>query len=486
MPAQIMHPITGVVVAVIVGGWLCLLSQTKAANEKMLSPQAVMLAVSEDRAVAGQAIAELRSMGPGGLALLLNAHADDVKQYTELSSTGAGPASKRAGIDRLRSAVDSVAAQRDAIFSRLYWFTDWPSAAAEAKRTNRPILTLRMLGKLSDDRSCANSRFFRTILYANSDVSGYLREHFVLHWESVRPVPHITIDFGDGRKIERTITGNSIHYIATPEGIVVDTLPGVYAPRAFRSRLEAAFATATHRDQPDTPIPANPFVIYTRYRRSAVADLDQRLHADLSVIGIAQPPAQRLDVLQNVAASKGSPTPTGREAAVRTVSKTRAERPLLDAVTATPRGGAPDSSGFDEETWAKLALLHRGGAALDASSRTLIRTKSGDAAVRAGRLSTSKAVFEDPMLKVFLRFEGDIARDTVFNEYRLRRELLGWLVADPALASDLRKLNDRVYAELFLTPLNDPWMGLAPDDVYAALDGAGLVQPPDPARQQAN
>ena len=32
---------------------------------------------------------------------------------------------------------------------------------AEAQRTNRPILSLRLLGNLTDDFSCANSRFFR-------------------------------------------------------------------------------------------------------------------------------------------------------------------------------------------------------------------------------------------------------------------------------------------------------------------------------------
>jgi len=78
------------------------------------------------------------------------------------------------------------------------------------------------LGKLDEELSCANSRFFRTTLYANTEVAKYLREHFVLHWKSVRPVPKITIDFGDGRKLERTITGNSIHYVLDTEGRVVD------------------------------------------------------------------------------------------------------------------------------------------------------------------------------------------------------------------------------------------------------------------------
>jgi hypothetical protein len=36
------------------------------------------------------------------------------------------------------------------------------------------------------------------------------------------------------------------------------------------------------------------------------------------------------------------------------------------------------------------------------------------------------------------------------------------------------RLNERVYAELFLTPSSDPWLGLAPRDAYSALDGDGI------------
>jgi hypothetical protein len=32
-------------------------------------------------------------------------------------------------------------------------------------------------------------------------------------------------------------------------------------------------------------------------------------------------------------------------------------------------------------------------------------------------------------------------------------------------------LNERVYAELFLTPSSDPWLGLKPDDVFTGLSG---------------
>ena len=55
----------------------------------------------------------------------------------------------------------------------------------------------------------------------------------MLHWQSVRPVPTVTIDFGDGRKLERTLTGNSIHYILDSQGRPIDALPGLYGPQAF-------------------------------------------------------------------------------------------------------------------------------------------------------------------------------------------------------------------------------------------------------------
>ena len=75
------------------------------------------------------------------------------------------------------------------------------------------------------------------MLYANNEVSQHLRNHFILHWQSVRPVPVITIDFGDGRMIRRTITGNSIHYVLTADGKVVDGIPGLYGARAFLREL---------------------------------------------------------------------------------------------------------------------------------------------------------------------------------------------------------------------------------------------------------
>src|SRR5438105_1677090 len=156
--------------------------------------------ISRDRATAQSAQAQLRDAGPLGLRWLEERFASEI-------------AARRRGAPgdehwkRIAAALDHVGAQYDNYASGLYWYTDLEKARAAAKASGRPILSLRLLGRLDEDLSCANSRFFRTTLYPTAAVNRLLKDRFILHWESVRHAPKVTIDFGDGRTIERTITG---------------------------------------------------------------------------------------------------------------------------------------------------------------------------------------------------------------------------------------------------------------------------------------
>ena len=120
--------------------------------------------MSADPAVAKKAIAELRAKGPAGLAELLAAHEAELAALDPASESGR----------RLVAALDAVAGQRDARFARLYWHTDFESAVERAKAERKPILSLRLLGRLDEERSCANSRFFRTALYPDPAVAAEL------------------------------------------------------------------------------------------------------------------------------------------------------------------------------------------------------------------------------------------------------------------------------------------------------------------------
>jgi hypothetical protein len=71
-------------------------------------------------------------------------------------------------------------------------------------------------------------------------------------------------------------------------------------------------------------------------------------------------------------------------------------------------------------------------------------------------------------------FERYMALDTVRNEYMLHTKLHAWLITQPY--HDTETLNEKVYAELFLTPSSDPWLGLFSPDTYTALENGGIVK----------
>ena len=168
-------------------------------------------AVSANANESKTAIENLRKMGQTGLDALFVKYEKEIETY----KTNGKPA---AGWEKITAALDAVAMQKDAYAARLYWHTDFEAAKAEAQKENKPILSLRLLGNLNEEYSCANSRFFRSILYSHAGISDFLRNNYVLYWKSVRPAPKVTVDFGDGRKIVKTLTGNSIHYALDKNG----------------------------------------------------------------------------------------------------------------------------------------------------------------------------------------------------------------------------------------------------------------------------
>ena len=126
----------------------------------------------------------------------------------------------------------------------------------------------------------------------------------------------------------------------------------------------------------------------------------------------------------------------------------------------------------DDKTWERSAALHSADARLDGNSRRLIRSENPTAAEASPRTVTKRRQ-EDPVLKLIFRLESSIALDTVRNEYLLHQKLHTWFASATA-PSDVEKLNERVYTELFLTPSSDPWIGLVPAGTYTGLNNGGV------------
>ena len=136
--------------------------------------------------------------------------------------------------------------------------------------------------------------------------------------------------------------------------------------------------------------------------------------------------------------------------------------------------GAPAALGTitDQATWKKIAQLHIADAKLDERSLGLIKRQT------QGALSSDGS--DKNKLKAFAalteRLQQNIALDTVRNEYLLHTKLYGWLMVEKDYR-DVKKLNAKVYSDLFLTPASDPWLGLFSPEVYTALEGGGIIRP---------
>jgi hypothetical protein len=399
--------------------------------------------------VARPDVAALRAAGPAGLDELL-------VRYDRAS-----PAEQAA----LADDVDAVAGQRYATVSRLYWFTELDRAEAAAHALHRPILALRMLGDLRADLSCANSRLFRATLYANAEVAAFLREHFVLYWSSERAVPVVTIDYGDGRKLVRTTTGNSAHYVLDERGHVLDVLPGLYAPAAFRAELANSLALAGEvRGLPDAE----------RVRATVAHHAAQIAATERDWLGAG-------DAFVDLGASPVVADARARAllAAQRaTVTKAIVEVPDLVQIGVM----APADVPRDDATWAAIgqriwgtAPTPTGGpaprpapAVLDARSLALV-ARLHNAGPAEQRATPSE------LAAVIARLEQHILADTALDQFVLRQQIRKHIVA--AAETELTALNAWVYSEVFVTPRTDPWLGLLPRTEFTGVPGDGVVMP---------
>lgn len=419
--------------------------------------QLAALAVSGDEAAARDAQARLRAAGPAGLLAFEGAHAVALQAAAAAIEAAAdAPAGARdpAGLQeparaRLLAALDAVCGQKDCVLSRLYWHTDLDEAVRRATAERKPILSLRLLGRLDEELSCANSRFFRALLYPHPALAQALRERFVLHWSSERPAPKLSIDLGDGRSLTTTITGNSAHYVLDPAGRPVDVLPGLHAPTAFLVALTRAEQLALKTAALSGPAREKALA---RLHGEQLADLDRAWNDALLAAGelrLGAPQARRARVA----------APRAGQAAPIAITKAAVEIPLLGQLD-EPIAPDPAAARFE-----RLADGLAPTIALARASLGLMRTQqwpSGDPTRDAADFAAAQA-----------GLVRTLALDTLRNEYEIHREIHTWWTSGAAAPLDLAALNRRVYDELFLTPRSDPWLGLGDPTTYSGLLGAG-------------
>lgn len=395
-------------------------------------------AISGDTAAASAAVRELRAKGQGGLDALLEQYAAQIGDLRKGGTPGAE-------WKRISAAIDAVAMQKDAYTSGLYWYTDLEEANRAAKAAKKPILTLRLLGNLNEEFSCANSRLFRSILYPNAEVSKYLRENYILHWRSVRPAPRITIDFGDGRKIERTITGNSIHYVMDADGTIIDGIPGLYSPKSFLKYIERAnnaWAAAAAKPAKERS------KVLMEYRKKSFDEIKEARTKTIETAGV-----EITETRTGTLAILAAPMAVAKMVVVDEYSILR----VYDDF-------AKFEPSIDFADWGKLAAVYSPDLGVDQNTVSMIRRQNATTGL-------TKPEFDAMLAKV----NSFIALDTTRNDFLFHTKIYE-LLNQQRGPRDIETFNARIYDQLFQTPNSDPWLGLYSRDVYTALDGNGLTR----------
>ncbi len=449
---------------------------------------AILMTRSMADEFAPQKLEALRAQGSQGLNELVAAHREELDKNTST------PPRNDEEWQQLCAALDKVGGQKDNYAARLYWYTDLKKAQAASKTQGKPILSLRLLGKLTDELSCANSRFFRTALYPNAKINQLLRDKFILYWSSERPVPIVTIDMGDGRQIKRTLTGNSAHYLLDENGAPLDCLPGLNAPGSFAKWLEESaqfygkYRAATideradllavyHRDALEASI------LKTRFGAKGSKDrMNAYVEATLrnNPLTAPQAPAQRVPATV---------------AATLPATKFALESSTLSGINL---GNGPAISAAFGLSELSLARPYLEDSKLDENSLALMRAKNPlleenprvaplpemlpkaqiQNIAKTNTLNFLRLGVDDnapPFERMVQKFERSTAIDTARND-SLHQSIHAIFISGKQ--GSFAELNRKIYDRLFLTPQSDAWLGLDTPGVYTGIDDAGISPRP--------
>ena len=110
------------------------------------------------------------------------------------------------------------------------------------------------------------------MLFSSDAVAKAMADQFEPVWVSVRDVPLVTIDFGGGKTITRTLNGNVATYALHPDGTVLDILPGIYQPEEYVKQLQQLHWLHRYVYFPGKDKPADRLAAYHKQQAELLAD----------------------------------------------------------------------------------------------------------------------------------------------------------------------------------------------------------------------
>lgn len=349
---------------------------------------------------------------------------------------------------------DKVCGQKDAFFSQLYWHKDLENAKAVAKKENKNIISLCMLGDFSEDLSCANSRFFRIFLYSDAEVSNLLRTNYVLHVQSVIDVPKITIEYPDGTKQVQTITGNSMHVMMNSDGEIIDALPGLYGPAFFQNWL-TTIASKKNEGEKNAEWLSDYHSTY-----SANLDTLKKITADISFADTS---------IAKVSEMLPRPVSESYLSSIQSVRKAEIELPILSKMQ--PIAYLNIAKRNDQINLMELQLLSQllklGYEIEDVRNRSIFQP------MIPILMQVKKKQTPEELTLAVEKVIKELTTENIRNEVLYHTRILEWL-KDEKMRKDLNAFVNKSYKELFLTPLEDKKMGMYNPELFYGLTDDGF------------
>jgi hypothetical protein len=286
------------------------------------------------------------------------------------------------------------------------------------------------------------------VLLSDPEVARLINTETVPAWESVRPVPKVTIDFGDGRKLQRTLGGNTVMYLCLPDGRVVDAFPGVYTPRDFvlqvRPTLEMLKTLQGSGERACAPGAADTLREWHR-QQAALAVVAEQRRITLSKAFVESP-------LLNALASERGPVVMPAPAAPVPGPAAQVAAPANAAVVLSR---APDPNLVRDQK----ELFRDRKEAFRVMSRVIEDVSKHPASIqqlKARYAATPEG--QRPSPEELGRLAVELDSRTNLTAIRPAVHLLFSTCEEPPQSAQAR---DTIYRDLLHTPLDDPYLGLA-------------------------
>ncbi len=188
------------------------------------------------------------------------------------------------------------------------------------------------------------------MLFANGAVALYLNANYECAWDSLRPVPQVHIDFGNGHTLDRTLNGNIAFWFVTAQGEAFDLVPGLVDAPTFMLRCREATALAAEFRVTNDPTIRRQLVAQTHLRRLAPRiGSAPAIAPDISKVRLERPIKAALGVAH--VAGQESAFSTGVPFDPADVTKLAVEMPLKSSLhTGLPQIPIPDASALPADT----------------------------------------------------------------------------------------------------------------------------------------